>query len=400
MSRRAKTPVHRNRRQNRGPRVAPTHQRIKAPADSFDSYVADLRRRSGRLLTPEREDSLGRLVRTSIRRTTRSLAALLENDRLLAGAERLAGDTDLKGAEERTTRWNPSRLEGKELVSVVKELLHSEQGFGLLKTYDRDRGGRAIEALVNANLRLVISMARKHHRPNSSMTLLDLIQEGTFGLLIGALRFDERLGYRFSTYACHWIRHVITRALQDKSRLIRIPVHALEMVYKAGAIEDALMRETGRPPKAQEVAGRLLAVRQQTRRGRETRDDETAVIKKLQTLQLLTLPHASLQTPMYHHNDGSGHVELGDVIADPSETQDRLLEREALKRHLHGAMEILDARERDIVCQRFGLSSETDTKRTLAKIGEQYDLSRERVRQILQEAVKKLRNYFRVRRIA
>jgi len=226
------------------------------------------------------------------------------------------------------------------------------------------------EEFVKANLRLVVTMARRYDR--GGMPLADLIQEGNLGLMHAVSRFDYRRGLRFSTYACWWIRHAIGRALADKARAVRIPVHMLEAQQQLEKVRQQLIRELGRQPTPQEVA----------------KAARVPLAKLNQMHRYLMGQPLSLDRPVHEDDDR----QLGEMLADPdSEDQNPAedLTNEALTKQVRTLMRGLSPIEADVLRQRFGLGD--DEERTFREIGDQYRLSRERIRQIQNSALDKLK---------
>ncbi len=226
------------------------------------------------------------------------------------------------------------------------------------------------DEFVRANLRLVVTMARRYDR--GGMPLADLIQEGNLGLMHAVSRFDYRRGLRFSTYACWWIRHAIGRALADKARAVRIPVHMLEAQQQLEKVRQGLVGELGRPPTPQELA----------------KAARVPLAKLNQMHRYIMGQPMSLDRPVHDDDDRS----FGDTMADPNSeehspednmTTDTLTGQ--VKRLLHHLSPI----EADVLTKRFGLGD--DEERTFREIGDQYHLSRERIRQIQNSALDKLK---------
>lgn len=230
-----------------------------------------------------------------------------------------------------------------------------------------EEGERAIQRFIEANLRLVVSIARKYGR--SQMPMLDLVQEGNTGLIRAVEKFDYRKGFKFSTYATWWVRQAITRGIAQQARVVRLPVHVVEELNQVGAARRTLERQLGREPEPEEIATEL---------GMD--------IDRVLDLMSWGRDHVSLDTPV----DDNGDTSLGDLIAQETAPgpDSTFLDGES-KGRLSTLVELLDERAADIIRSRYGLVDGRQHK--LADIGAKHGISAERVRQLEREALQKLR---------
>ncbi|WP_372871910.1 RNA polymerase sigma factor RpoD [Shewanella sp.] len=276
-----------------------------------------------------------------------------------------AYSADLKLVEEDVQRCR-SKLESIEVETGLS--IESIKDINRRMSIGEAKARRAKKEMVEANLRLVISIAKKY--TNRGLQFLDLIQEGNIGLMKAVDKFEYRRGYKFSTYATWWIRQAITRSIADQARTIRIPVHMIETINKLNRISRQMLQEMGREPSPEELAERMAMPEDKIRK----------------VLKIAKEP-ISMETPI--GDDEDSH--LGDFIEDTTlELPLDSATSESLKQATHEVLAGLTAREAKVLRMRFGIDMNTD--HTLEEVGKQFDVTRERIRQIEAKALRKLRH--------
>ncbi len=267
---------------------------------------------------------------------------------------------------------DPVKIYLKDIGRIA--LLSSEEEVELAKKM-MEGDEKAKRRLSEANLRLVVSIAKRH--VGRGMHLLDLIQEGNLGLMKAVDKFDYTKGYKFSTYATWWIRQAITRAIADQARTIRIPVHMVETINKYKRISRQCMQELGREPTLEEIS-------------KEMGID----IAKVREIQKIALDPVSLETPIGEEDDSK----LGDFIKDEvGKSPDDAVAQEKLKKQLLTVLDTLTPREEKVIRLRYGIDD--SRPRTLEEVGREFNVTRERIRQIEAKALRKLRHPSRSKRL-
>lgn len=281
-----------------------------------------------------------------------------------------------------------SLLDPKEEPIIARQIQEGEEAKEAMKKPDLSdeekkklakviaAGEQAKQMLISSNLRLVVSIAKKY--VGRGMLFLDLIQEGNCGLIKAVEKFDYTKGFKFSTYATWWIRQSITRAIADQARTIRIPVHMVETINKLTRIQRQLVQDLGRDPLPEEIAEKM----------------ENISAEKVREIQKIALDPVSLETPIGEEDDSH----LGDFIEDKDTlSPDDYTNNQLLKDEINAVLQGLTEREEKVLRLRFGLLD--GRTRTLEEVGKEFNVTRERIRQIEAKALRKLKNPNRCKRL-
>ncbi len=318
------------------------------------------------------EDTLKKLEKGDEKGDSEDELLGLEDDDFTKDEEGEEIDLDAVDLLEGIGTEDPVRMYLKEIGTVP--LLTAEEEYSLaMKKQAGDEYAK--QRLIEANLRLVVSIAKRY--TGRGMSFLDLVQEGNLGLIKGVEKFDPEKGFKLSTYATWWIRQSVTRALADQARTIRVPVHMVETINKMSKMQRKLTLELGYEPSVKELAEHL---------------DMTE--EKVQEIMQIAREPASLETPIGEEDDSN----LGDFVADANVlSPEGNVESVMLREHIDSLLDDLKERERQVIVLRFGL--EDGHPRTLEEVGKEFNVTRERIRQIEAKALRKLRNPVRSKRI-
>ena len=284
-------------------------------------------------------------------------------------------DDDTIAIEEPKTQESLNSVNSDDSVRIYLQqigkipLLTPEEELEVAKKIYETQSEIARKVLINANLRLVVSIAKKYI--GRGLSFLDLIQEGNMGLIKATEKFDYTKGYKFSTYATWWIQQSITRAIADKARIIRLPIHLIESINKIKKATMDLTTELGRIPVKQEIADKM-----------------GIPVSKLTSIIKATQSTISIDTPTGQKDDSNKIIDY--IVDESTIAPDSLVSQESMLDDIKGMLEQLSQKERDVLILRFGLNNDGN-KKTLDEIGSIYGVSRERIRQIENRAIPKLK---------
>ncbi len=289
--------------------------------------------------------------------------------------EPIEDDDDSIAIEEPKTQESLNSVNSDDSVRIYLQqigkipLLSAEEELEVAKKIYETQSEIARKVLINANLRLVVSIAKKYI--GRGLSFLDLIQEGNLGLIKATEKFDYTKGYKFSTYATWWIQQSITRAIADKARIIRLPIHLIESINKIKKATMDLTTELGRIPVKQEIADKM-----------------GISVAKLTSIIKATQSTISIDTPTGQKDDSNKIIDY--IVDESTVAPDSLVSQESMLDDIKGMLEQLSPKERDVLILRFGLNNDGN-KKTLDEIGSIYGVSRERIRQIENRAISKLK---------
>lgn len=289
--------------------------------------------------------------------------------------EPIEDDEEDISIEEPKTQESLSSVNSDDSVRIYLQqigkipLLSPQEELDIAKKIYETQSEIARKVLINANLRLVVSIAKKYI--GRGLSFLDLIQEGNMGLIKATEKFDYTKGYKFSTYATWWIQQSITRAIADKARIIRLPIHLIESINKIKKATMDLTTELGRIPNKQEIADKM-----------------GIPVSKLTSIIKSTQATISIDTPTGQKDDSNKIIDY--IVDESTVAPDSLVSQESMLDDIKDMLEQLSQKERDVLILRFGLNNDGN-KKTLDEIGSIYGVSRERIRQIENRAISKLK---------
>ncbi len=381
------------------PKKKPAHRSSKRKAEDRDTALHELLIRGKQRgfvtedeiihILPDVEQDLSDLESLYSELETAGIRIVGSDEMLKIETDRVGEEfgKETKGKKTTTKKSKREEMEGGDNTSDLVQMYLKEIGrVALLSGEEEVRLAKLIEKgdpmakqrLTEANLRLVVSIAKKYVGRSHNLSLLDLIQEGNIGLFRAVEKFDYRKGFKFSTYATWWIRQAITRALADQSRTIRIPVHMVETINKYAQVTRRLVQELGREPLAEEIAAEM-----------------NMEVEKIRHIQKISQETVSLETSVGDSDDDSV---LGDFIEDTETVMpNQSASRKLLRSHITDILDTLTPREQKILKIRFGL--EDGVTHTLEEVGQEFGVTRERIRQIEAKALEKIREHESLRKL-
>jgi RNA polymerase primary sigma factor len=329
------------------------------------------------------EGIMSQLDKHGIEIVDQEVASVWQQNKQEEPAEGTLGKVARRRKEEMAEAFDLADIYDDSIQMYLREigkvpLLTGEEEIDLAKRITKGEEA-ARKKLTEANLRLVVSIAKKYMGRN--LGLLDLIQEGNLGLFRAVDKFDWRKGYKFSTYATWWIRQAITRALADQSRTIRIPVHMVETLNKYAQAERQLVQDLGREPLPEEIAAEM-----------------GIDVEKVYHLKKISQETVSIDSPVGEEEGGEDNTNLGEFLEDSDTTKpNEAAGKQILKEYVHNILKDLDPREQKILKLRFGL--EDGVTHTLEEVGEEFGVTRERIRQIEAKALERIKEHTSINKL-
>lgn len=381
-------------------KLKPSRKAVRQSSEKVRSRIEDLvyRGKQRGFITedeiihaiPDAEREIEKLEELYDKLEKQSIRVVNSDEMIKMETEKISEDLENQKSNKKSRAGKKDALEiataGDSSSDLVQMYLREIGRVNLLSTQEEVSLAKRIEKgdllakqrLTEANLRLVVSIAKKYVGRSHNLSLLDLIQEGNIGLFRAVEKFDYRKGFKFSTYATWWVRQAVTRALADQSRTIRIPVHMVETINKYTQVTRRLVQDLGREPLPEEIAVEM---------GLE--------VDKIRHIQKISQETVSLETSVGDSDDDSV---LGDFIEDTETVMpNQIASRKMLKEHVGEILEDLTPREQKILKIRFGL--EDGVTHTLEEVGQEFGVTRERIRQIEAKALEKIREHQTIKKL-